>query len=220
MPRRQALLIDLEVKAAVDKISSAKLQKLTQLAKWGAYRLKLAGEPVAPDEHEQIVHDAITDTMSRVVRWTRRTEIDQHLHDVILSRIKNGLRSARKKVRVELEALDTEVEPAAVRSRAGEIEVALARAEVIEKMYGVLFAQAADDEPVLELLGAYYVEVTDRREVMEETGLSLAEFVNARRRLDRLIDALPAELRQAALAAMRDTDDISQVIEITAEING
>ncbi|MGH9883893.1 MAG: hypothetical protein ACREBE_00070 [bacterium] len=197
------------MKAAVDKLSSAKLQKLTQLAKWGVYRLNLAGEPVAPDEHEQIVHDAITDTMSRVVRWTRRTEIDQHLYDVILSRIKNGLRSAPKKVRVELEALDTDADPAAVRRRAGEIEAALARAQVIQKMYEVLFEQAAGDDPVHSLLGAYYCEVTDRREVMEETGLSLAEFVNARRRLDRLIEALPDELRQAALAAMRETGHLS-----------
>jgi hypothetical protein len=46
----------------------------------------------------------------------------------------------------------------------------------------------------------------------------LPEVVNARRRLDRLIAGLPAELRRAALAAMRETD-FSHVGEMTSETN-
>jgi hypothetical protein len=218
VPRRKPRPISLDVKAAVDELEPHKLQKLTQFAKWGAYQLALAGEPVAPDEHEQIVHDAITDTMSLVVTWNRSIKIELHLYNVILSRIKNGLRSAKKKVRVELDALDTDEAAATVR-RGSELEAALGRAQVTRQLYRELRERAASDREVLAMLDAYYAEVTDRREVMAWTGLTLPEFVNARRRLDRLIAGLPDELRRAALAAMREID-ISQDVEITTETIG
>jgi hypothetical protein len=215
VPRRKPRPIDLEVQAAIDQLEPSALQKLTQFAKYGAYQLALSGEPVAPDEHQQLVHDAIADTMSLVVTWNRSLDIEVHLYNVISSRIKNGLRSAKKKVRVELDALDTD-EAAAMVRRGSELEAALGRAQVTQQLYRELRARAASDPEVLSMLDAYHAEVTDRREVMAQTGLTLPEFVNARRRLDRLIAALPDELRRAALAAMREID-ISHDVEITTE---
>lgn len=217
VPRRKPRPIDLEVKAAVEQLEPSALQKLTLFAKRGAYALALAGEPVAPDEHEQIVHDAIADTMSLGVTWNRLIKIEAHLYNVIKRRISNGLRGAKKKVRVELDVLDTEEDAAAAR-RGSELEAALGRAQVTQQLYRELRERAANDPEVLSMLDAYHAEVTDRREVMAWTGLTLPEVVNARRRLDRLIAGLPDELRRAALAAMRETN-ISQVGETMAETN-
>jgi len=67
VPRRQSLPslpIDLEVKAAIERLSPATLRKLASFAQRGVRQLSLAGVSIASDEHEQIVHDAITDSLS------------------------------------------------------------------------------------------------------------------------------------------------------------
>jgi hypothetical protein len=216
VPRRQPLPIDLEVKVAIEKLSPAALQKLRQFAKRGAQRLANAGEPVASDEHEQILHDAITDTLSLVVAWERRFKMEVHLYYVIKRRISNGIRSAQKKVRVPLDALDTDDDAAMVVRGGAEPEEALGRAEATLRFRRALRERAAGDLELLSILDAYDAEESDRRAVMALTGLALPEFVNARRRLDRLIAGLPDDLRRAALAAMRRVD-IAQVSETTDE---
>jgi carboxylesterase type B len=216
VPRRQPLPIDLEVKAALDQLEPDALQRLTQFARRGAHQLALAGEPIAPDEHEQILHDAITDTMSLVVTWNRHAGMELHLYNVITRRISNGLRRAAKRSRVSLEALATD--EIAMASRGSEPEAALGRAQVTQRLYRVARARAAGDPQMLSMLDAYRAEVSDRRAVMAWTGLTLPEVVNARRRLDRLIAGLPGELRRAALAAMRESN-IAQVGETTSETN-
>jgi hypothetical protein len=217
VPRRQPLPIDLEVKLAIEKLSPAALQKLRQFARLGAQQLAKAGESVASDEHEQIVHDAITDTLSLVVAWDRRLKMEVHLYYVIKRRISNGLRSAHKKVRVPLTALDTDDDAAmVVRGGGAEPEAALGRAEVTLRLTRALRERAGGDLELLSILDAYDAEESDRRAVMALTGLALPEFINARRRLDRLVAGLPDELRRAALAAMRGMD-IAQVSEMTSE---
>lgn len=217
MPRRQSLPIDFEVKAAVEKLSPATLRKLASFAKRGVRRLSLAGVPIASDEHEQIVHDAITDTLSLVVAWDRRIKMKMHLFNVIKWRVSNGLRRASTRASVSLEVVDTENEVAMV-SRESEPETSLGRAQVTHRLYQVARERAAGDPEILSMLGAYSAEVSDRRAVMAWTGMTLPEVVNARRRLDRLLAGLPVELRLAALAEMRETD-IVQVREIADERN-
>lgn len=217
MPRRQPLPIDLEVKAAIEKLKPDALQRLTRFARRGAYQLALAGEPIAPDEHEQILHDAITDTMSLVVTWNRHAGMEKHLYNVILRRISNGLRRTAKRPGVSLDALDPD--EAAMLGRGGEPEASLGRAQVTQRLYRVVRERAARDPEVLSILDAYYAEVSDRRAVMAWTGLTLPAVVNARRRLDRLLAGLPDELRFAALAAMREIE-VVQVSETTSERNG
>lgn len=204
------------MKAALDQLEPAALQRLTQFARRGAYQLALAGEPVASDEHEQILHDAIADTMSLVVTWNRQTKMEVHLYNVIMRRISNGLRRAAKRSRVSLEVLDNDED--AMASRGSEPEASLGRAQVTQRLYRVAHARAAGDHEVQSMLDAYYAEVSDRRAVMAWTGLTLPEVVNARRRLDRLLAGIPDELRFAALAVMRETDMV-QVSETTSETN-
>jgi DNA-directed RNA polymerase specialized sigma24 family protein len=203
MPRPQPLPIDLEVKAAIEKLSPAMLQKLTQFARRGVFQLARAGEPVAADEHEQIVHDAIADTLSLEVAWDRRVKMELHLFNVVRRRLWNALRRANTRARVPLDALDTEHDAARV-SRDGEPEASLGRAQVTRRLFRVVRERAADDPAVLSILDAYQAEESDRRAVMARAGLVVPEYVNARRRLDRLLAGLPDELRSAALAAMRN----------------
>jgi hypothetical protein len=91
VPQRQPLPIELEVKAAIEKLSPAARKKLTQFARRGAYQLTCAGEPIASDEHDQIVHDAIADTLSLAVPWDRRLKMELHLYYVIFRRISNPM---------------------------------------------------------------------------------------------------------------------------------
>jgi DNA-directed RNA polymerase specialized sigma24 family protein len=216
VPRRKPLPIDLEVKAALDALEPAALRRLTKFARRGVAQLALAGEPVASDEHEQIVLDAIADTMSLVVRWNRQTKAEQHLYSVILRRVSNRRRRAARRSGVSLETLDPD--DAALRGPGSDLEASLGRAEVTQRVYRAACAWATDDPEVLSVLDTYRAGVSERRAVMARTGLTLAAFVNARRRLDRLLAGLPAELREPALAAMREPD-ISQVGEIAKERN-
>jgi len=62
MPRRELRPIDRQAQDKLDNLSPAARLHLTQFAKRGAQQLAIAGEPIADDEHEHIVHDAITDT--------------------------------------------------------------------------------------------------------------------------------------------------------------
>jgi hypothetical protein len=217
VPRRQPLPINVEVKAAIEKLSPPSLRKLRRFAQRGVRQLAIAGVPIASDEHEQIVHDAITDTLLLVVAWDRRVQMEMHLFNVIRWRVSNGLRRASTRASVSIEVVDTENDVAMV-SRDSEPETSLARAQVTQRLYQVARERAAGDPEMLSMLDAYYAEVSDRRAVMAWTGMTLTEVVNARRRLDRLLAGLPLELRRAALAAMREMD-IVQMREIVSERN-
>lgn len=205
------------MKAAIDQLTPATLRQLARFAQRGVRQLARAGVPIASDEHDQLVHDAITDTLSLVVVWDRRIPMEMHLYNVIRWRISNGVRRAIARGSVSLEAVDPEND-VAMASRDSEPETSLSRAQVTQRVYQVARERAAGDPEVLSMLDAYHAEVSERRAVMAWTGMTLPEVVNARRRLDRLLAGLPAELRLAALAAMRETN-IGQVAEITNETN-
>ena len=65
-----------------------------------------------------------------------------------------------------------------------------------------LRADAGDDEPVLRLIDVYCEGVTERREVCRIARMKPATYHNAHRRLKRLVENLPEQLRTAAIAAM------------------
>ena len=60
----------------------------------------------------------------------------------------------------------------------------------------------AGDEPVLQLVDCYREGITERRKVCRATGMTIATFHNADRRLKRLARKLPDDLRAAALGEM------------------
>lgn len=205
MPRRKLRPIDRQVQDKLDNLSPAARLQLTQFAKRGVQRLAFAGEPIAADEHEHIVHDAIIDTLYGVVACDQRIEIELHLYNVVRRRISNRIRRARKQVHVSLDASTGNDNTPEIASRDGAPEASLGRAQVTHELYRTVRERVAGDTALLSILDAYKAEVSQRRAVMAVTGLGLPEFVNARRRLDRVLATLPAELRRAAVEAMRDS---------------
>jgi hypothetical protein len=68
---------------------------------------------------------------------------------------------------------------------------------------GEVIARAKEAPQVLALIEAYQAGCQERAEVIEHTGMSVQEFVNARRRLDRLLAALPDQMQNDVEDSLR-----------------
>jgi hypothetical protein len=204
------------VQAELDNLSLSVRQKLARFARRWAKELAKAGVPIAGNEHDHIVHDAIADTLHGVVARDRRIEIGLHLMNVVKRRSSNRIRRARKQVHVSLDAISGGGDLPAAASLYVDHERSMGRAQVTAQLWCTIRELVAGDTAVLLILDAYKAEVSQPRDVMKLTGLGLPDFSNARRRLDRVLCALPLELRRDALEAMRD----SHVREILNERNG
>lgn len=168
------------------------------------------GDPVAGDEPSILVQDAITDTLIGVVVWDRKLDLEVHLRNVVRRRTSNRVKRARKQVRVSLEVFADEDGLAIAEAVDGHgarvpADASLERAQVVHQLCSALRVRAIGDAPMLTILDAYEADVFTLRGVMKLTGLSRAEFLNARRRLDRMLGTVPRELRSAALEVMRET---------------
>lgn len=167
-----------------------------------------AGYPVAGDEGCILVADAIADTLTGAVIWDRRYPLSHHLCSVVRTRTSNQIKRAKRLAHVSLELLSEGDVIVAVKSIEGDHaptrpDTLIESAQVVRKLYLAVRERAARDTSLSMLLDAYAMGFVKRREVMKLTGLSLGEFVNARRRLDRMLGSVPADLRSAAIATMR-----------------
>jgi hypothetical protein len=179
---------------------------------WGRVELmKRADVVVQDDEAFALTNDAIADTMTRVRVWDpARVKLGTHLCGVMRSRTNARIARVRKLRHESIDELDdswdapAEVEASlakeAERTRA---EAAMAQVRAAGQVLDGLRHAANADADVLAILSAYGDGVTERQEVMERLGWELPRFVNARRRLDRLIRELPANVREAAVDSMR-----------------
>lgn len=75
-------------------------------------------------------------------------------------------------------------------------------ADTRDRMMEVLRIACRGDHHVTQLLDAYEAGCEDRAEVLDCTGMSENDYRNARRRLDRAIDALPDNIHTEALDAL------------------
>ncbi len=73
---------------------------------------------------------------------------------------------------------------------------ALEIGQVVTGVVANVRERAGGDHDVIALLDAYSEGYSERAEVLERTGMSVAEFVNARRRLDRMVAGLPEEMHE------------------------
>ena len=159
---------------------------------------------------EELVQDALGDTVMGVVRWDpEKRTLAQHLMRTIRGRTKNeALRLRHFQHRALIDRDDEEasdVEPVAEEAAfivedprpATPFQRAIA-AEVIAE----LRKRAADDSGVLKMIAAFEEGASSREEVMRMTGMSAATYRNVRRRLATLVAKLPTTLRLAAREAM------------------
>jgi DNA-directed RNA polymerase specialized sigma24 family protein len=189
VPRRKLRPIDRQVQDKLANLSPAARLQLTQFAKRGAQRLAFAGEPIAADEHEHIVHDAIIDTLYGVVACDQRIEIEQHLYNVVRRRISNRIRRARKQVHVSLDASTGNGNTPEIASRDGAPEASLGRAQVTHQLYRTVRERVVGDTALLSILDAYKAEVSQRRAVMAMTGWA------CRNSLTRGVGSIASSLR-------------------------
>jgi len=207
MPRRDPQLIDLQVTAELAQIDPDVKRRVLKYAIRRVRMVADAGIPVANDEPDIMVADAMTDTLTGVVTWDRQYPFSYHLCSVIRTRTSNQIKRATRRVHVSLEAAADHDAVLTLESRhGGEFpgpDSLLESARVAHQLYGTIRKGSVQDAPLMALLDAYTTERSKPREVMELTGMTRAEFLNARRRLDRLLTRIPPELRCAALDAMR-----------------
>jgi hypothetical protein len=214
MPRRNPGLVDPQIIAELMQMPPAVKRQLLGYASRRARMIADAGYPVASDEASILLADAIADTLTGAVIWDRRVPLGFHLRSVVRVRTSNQIKSARRRAHLPLEVLGDGDVLAAAESIGGDHTPArpdtlLERAQVARKLYRNIRDRAMRDAALTALLDAYTKGLVKPREVMKRTGLSRGEFVNARRRLDRMLASLPADLRHAALATMREPPPIS-----------
>jgi hypothetical protein len=231
MPRRNPQPIDTRVQRELEQLSPDARRRVLRFARRRTRILAGVGEPIAGDEPSILVQDAITDTLVGVVAWDRkRVDLEGHLCNVVRTRTWNRAQRARKQVRVSLESfMDDDDAPVIAESIDSNhaptpADASLARAQVVNQLCDELRPRAAGDTSLIAILEAYEAGVYKRQEVMVLTGLPLTEFLNARRRLDRMLAALPDELRSAALETMREAPVptpvlVAQTGEMTSERN-
>jgi len=212
MPRRSAEAIDPRTLEAFEKqMTRTVAARAIEYGKRRAQMLRAAGCAAAEDEGEILVNDAVADTLTGVVIWDHeRQELGAHLRDVIRTRTWNQMKRARRLGHVSLDDDDSESAShgVATASMAGEHapdrpDDVVSDRDVIAKFFVALADRAAGDADVLALLDPYREGVVERRDVIEGSGISAVAFVNARRRLDRMLADMPDELRAESLAAMR-----------------
>jgi hypothetical protein len=75
-------------------------------------------------------------------------------------------------------------------------------ASYVEDVVTRLYELAKDDIEVVQILDCFSCDQIDRRDIMRVTGLDRLAYHNARRRLVRLVELLPNDLRERAIRAM------------------
>ena len=164
------------------------------------------------DDPEELVNAAIADTLAGDIAWDPdRMSLAQHLSRTIRGRTKNEVLRTE---RFRHDSIDESVEIDDEESYPVEAEASLVvyaeappgpHRDLVSAASRVLAALrdlAANDALVLTLLDAYEDEVCDRAEIIAERRMSESEYDNARRRLVRLVEQLPAGLRRQARAAI------------------
>ncbi|HLL22439.1 MAG TPA: hypothetical protein VK427_09925, partial [Kofleriaceae bacterium] len=72
----------------------------------------------------------------------------------------------------------------------------------VEDVVAKLYELPKDDTDAVQILACFARDQIDRRDIMRVTGLDRLAYHNARRRLVRLVELLPNDLRERAIRAM------------------
>jgi hypothetical protein len=156
----------------------------------------------SPGTVEEMVQDAAGDTFRGIVKWDpTRCSLAMHLKSVLRSRIGHELERADGIKHDPIDKVPDHrlTEAIAIDSAPSASGHTNRAAHVFTERLREL---AARDEAVLQLIDCYRDGITERRKVCSATGMTIATFHNADRRLKRLSRQLPHDLRNGALEAM------------------
>jgi hypothetical protein len=117
---------------------------------------------------------------------------------------------AKRQRRVSFEIMSDHEDPIVFQHADGrhappQPDALLAIAHTTCKLYRAVRHNVTRDAALLTILDAYARGFVKPREVMKLTRMTRAEFLNARRRLDRALVQLPAVLRRAAQDLISDS---------------
>jgi hypothetical protein len=169
-------------------------RRLLELAARRTAMLRAAGLLVPADHAKLLVRDAISDTLTQVARWTPEEQpLGLHLRGIIRRRTWAKLSQLPAPRAASPAApspvVDTADQPPAPLAQ----EPGRART-VIQQVVAGLAYDSADDAAVRLVLEAYCNGASTGAEVSHAAGITIEEYAAARRRLDRLLAALPEPL--------------------------
>lgn len=165
---------------------------------------------VNKDDVEDAVMSVLKDTLRGVLPWDpAKKTLEHHALDAIRFRVRDRWEKEQRRKHDLLDE-DEHDRSVAERAAAGAVvpssPVASDRERRIQEVHDEVIAwlrpHCLGKPEVLVLLESYLQGITDRDEVLRETGMSEATYHNARRRLGRLVQDMPAKLRDAALDAL------------------
>jgi hypothetical protein len=162
-------------------------------------------ERSAKDVINDMVIEALGDTFAGVVAWDPvRCPLALHLKSVIRSRFSHELERIEDFEHVELDDAPEDLVHEAM-ATAGKTALApTKKLSVYVKQFVDRLRELADDDlPVLKLIDLSLQDITERRHICHMTGMSPSAYHNAFRRLQRLADKIPMNLRTAALDSLR-----------------
>lgn len=149
----------------------------------------------------ELYQDAITDTWLGDVAWDpRKVPLELHLKRTVRSRSAARMEHLLlfPEERVATPRLDMETRM----SEAMEAGQVADPTSYVEDVVAKLYELAKDDVEIVQILDCFARDQIERRDIMRATGLERLAYHNARRRLVRLVELLPNDLRERAIRAM------------------
>ena len=148
--------------------------------------------------------DAISDTATGVRTFNpNAVATSTHIIGVVRNRVRDRLNRANI---ARMAPLVEEGETGGVPKLASpeDAEKLVERLDLISRGLEALtkMAKENDDGEVLDLLAAFELGITGRADLAEATGMSVQGVTNAKKRLKRLVDKLPQQLRSDVKASL------------------
>jgi hypothetical protein len=149
----------------------------------------------------ELYQDAVTDTWLGDVTWDpAKVQLELHLKRTIRSRsaarVEHLMQFPEDRVRTLKLDMETKM------SDAMEVGQVSDLTSCVDDIVTRLYELAGDDNEVVQILDCFANDQIDRRDIMRATGLDRLAYHNARRRLVRLVENLPNDLRERAIRAM------------------
>jgi len=149
----------------------------------------------------ELYQDAVTDTWLGDVTWDpAKVPLELHLKRTIRSRsaarVEHLMQFPEDRVRNLKLDMETRM------SDAMEVGQATDLTSYVDDVVARLYELASDDTEVVQILDCFASDQIERRDIMRVTGLDRLAYHNARRRLVRLVEQLPNDLRERAIRAM------------------
>lgn len=148
---------------------------------------------------EDLVNGIVCDTLAGVLTWDPdRVSLEKHFYDAIKSRSRHAYRRALKHSSIDRVSKSELERCLGVERIVEQPEASLQRQDlsrIKEEVVSAVRALAGPDFEVLLLLEAYEQQIVRPRDLRQFTQLSQPRLRAARKRLDRLVQKLPRELR-------------------------